>query len=333
MVPIKVFVFMDFGCVRKQSENLTEVALLAVPRDQYLEPYETIEPPNKLYCDLREEGFSIDIFKKFKDFLEKQEKPICLVSHSGMDLDFQILKRELNKLKVSLPDDLYCADSLYAFFDILREPHKTHEDGDNILLNFKSDSSINNLPEPNNEAMANQEEFDAPSDAVASYSMDNDKETTEIQDCDPEEDSSKDNLQQNNEKTPEKQIINATDKAIKNQQRKRKSSDHDPGLIHAKRSLFNENEHERNEHIYKGRSVRRIFYQGYDKPDPGAFTLGNLYKNYVKFPEIKAHPVENDVLMKFRISYKLGKRFLAWTDQVQLKFASVPKRKIKFPKN
>ncbi|KAJ8735141.1 hypothetical protein PYW08_014391 [Mythimna loreyi] len=180
MAPIKVFVFMDFGCDQGQPEKLTEVALLAVPRDQYLKPYETTEPPNKLYCDLSKEGFSKDVFNKFKDFLEKQEKPICLVSHTGMDFDFQILKRELNKL------------------------------------------------EPNNEAMANQEEFDAPSDAVASYSMDNDKETTEIQDCDPEEDSSKDNLQQNNEKTPEKQIINATDKAIENQQRKPKSSDHDP---------------------------------------------------------------------------------------------------------
>lgn len=118
MEPIQTFVFMDFGCVGGDSRQLTEVSLLAVPRSQYLEPQNTTAPEPKVDQDLSPNGFDLNTYTVINNYINLQKKPVCLVSHNGNRFDFIILKRELQNLRVSLADDILCADSIYAFYDI-----------------------------------------------------------------------------------------------------------------------------------------------------------------------------------------------------------------------
>ncbi|KAJ8733612.1 hypothetical protein PYW07_014163 [Mythimna separata] len=117
MAPIQTFVFMDFG-TEPGTTIVTEVSLLPAPRKLYLDP-SLEEPNNKLTLNFKNGGFSLDSYNNIDKFLNQQEKPVCIVAHNGTTFDFPILKRELQRLNVSLSSDILCADSLYIYYDIL----------------------------------------------------------------------------------------------------------------------------------------------------------------------------------------------------------------------
>ena len=196
MAPIQTFVYIDFA-TEYQGEAVTEVSLLATPRNLILDP-KALEPSDKLTLNFKSGGaFNLASYNEINQFINRQQKPVCLVAHNGNTFDFPILKRELRQLDVTLADDLLCADSLFAFYDILEHP-------DN----------------------------------------------------------------------------------------------------------------------YYGNAVRTIFFVGKTKPAI-SYELGEIYKREVGFPPVKPHPPENDNIMNFRISRKLGARFLTWTDRIQRQFADV----------
>ena len=65
-------------------------------------------------------------------FLERQEQPICLVSHHGLEVNFPILADHLAQIGFEIPSEMTvrCGDSLQAFRDL--QPGKTTKNAYNL---------------------------------------------------------------------------------------------------------------------------------------------------------------------------------------------------------
>ncbi|KAK4022578.1 hypothetical protein OUZ56_008037 [Daphnia magna] len=63
----------------------------------------------------KQSKFDEDVFNVIVSFLNRLQKPICLIAHNGMNFDFPIFKAEIAKFGEKFPQDLYCADSLKIF--------------------------------------------------------------------------------------------------------------------------------------------------------------------------------------------------------------------------
>lgn len=88
--------------------------------------------------------FQSKTVKLINEFLETQEKPICLVAHNGNRFDYPILRTEIHRTGGTLSDDILCIDSLEAF----RELHKqTIEEQAQILQETSVTSSTSIPPE------------------------------------------------------------------------------------------------------------------------------------------------------------------------------------------
>ncbi|XP_068624889.1 three prime repair exonuclease 2-like [Battus philenor] len=145
---VATYVFVDLETTGLPSEEInrtkiTELSMVAVKREHLLDTKAGATPrvQNKLTlcfnpCRLVQPGstqttglcndllehetrFNLDAYGVIISFLKVLAKPVCLIAQNGHRFDFPIIKNHLEKLHVSFPSDLLCADSLYAFFDIL----------------------------------------------------------------------------------------------------------------------------------------------------------------------------------------------------------------------
>lgn len=148
MVQIMSFVFLDIETTSTPQDEhnktkITELSLLVLKRAHLLDakigqlprvlhkltlcfnPCRMIHPGATAVSGLDNElleyetSFDMNVFNTIKLFLECQQKPVCLIAENGHRFDFPILKNHFEKLNVSLPDYIMCADSLHAFYDIL----------------------------------------------------------------------------------------------------------------------------------------------------------------------------------------------------------------------
>lgn len=62
--------------------------------------------------------FDSDLVDLIKIYLDRLPKPVCIIAHNGDRFDFPIFRKLILKCNNSLPEDIYCADSLYAFREI-----------------------------------------------------------------------------------------------------------------------------------------------------------------------------------------------------------------------
>lgn len=118
MSSIQTFVFIDFATERGNENVLYNLCLLPVPRQQFLEPNNTT-PPQDLFIVFSDNEINEADFHKINDFINRQEKPVCIFAHYGNKFDFIILRRQLNNLNKELASDVFVADCIYAFHDIL----------------------------------------------------------------------------------------------------------------------------------------------------------------------------------------------------------------------
>lgn len=65
--------------------------------------------------------------KSIITFLEDLPKPVCLVAHNGNTFDFKIFLAECNDVRVLLPSDLLCVDSLVGFRRLLKGTNINYE--------------------------------------------------------------------------------------------------------------------------------------------------------------------------------------------------------------
>lgn len=62
-----------------------------------------------------ENKFNENSVQLLNHFLLQLPQPVCLVAHNGDKFDFPIIQKQLKDLELTLPDDLYCLDSLSFF--------------------------------------------------------------------------------------------------------------------------------------------------------------------------------------------------------------------------
>lgn len=153
MSSVASYVFLDLettGFPREENNKtkITEISLVAVKREHVLDtrvgasprvqnkltlclnPRKLVSPESTKVTGLcndlleQETDFNIEVFNLINTFLNVLTKPVCLVAQNGQYFDFPILKRHVEYLKVSLSDDLLCADCYHAFYDIETERKK-----------------------------------------------------------------------------------------------------------------------------------------------------------------------------------------------------------------
>uniref|UniRef100_A0A182WBK6 Probable tRNA (uracil-O(2)-)-methyltransferase n=1 Tax=Anopheles minimus TaxID=112268 RepID=A0A182WBK6_9DIPT len=154
MVEIKSFVFFDLETtgiphLEHFRTKITELSMVACAREHLLEsstelprvthklslcfnPLRMItlgsSQATGLYNDLleKESKFDANAGEMVKLYLERLQKPICLVAHNGNRFDFVLLKQHMLRIGVLLPADLYCVDSLPAFRQIESDVERSY---------------------------------------------------------------------------------------------------------------------------------------------------------------------------------------------------------------
>uniref|UniRef100_A0A182JHX3 Uncharacterized protein n=1 Tax=Anopheles atroparvus TaxID=41427 RepID=A0A182JHX3_ANOAO len=160
MTEIKSFVFFDLETTglpeyEHFKTKITELSMVACSKEHLLEcvaelprvlhklslcfnPARLISIGSShvtgLYNDLLEnEGkFDGSAAEMVKLFLDRLQKPVCLVAHNGSKFDFILLKQHMLRIGVMLPSFLYVVDSLPAFREIEADVEKSffeHNEG------------------------------------------------------------------------------------------------------------------------------------------------------------------------------------------------------------
>lgn len=249
--------------------------------------------------------FNMNVFNTINSFLQCLEKPVCLVAQNGHNFDFPILKNHFEKLGVSLPDDILCADSLHLFYDI-----ESKRNRDNA---FKAGVPMVNNHETNGglavESSGPQKQNNITSNGIVEEQMCNSSNTehniTEEILKDFEENDHlniQQIIQKQNEKTPiQKQGIPLATKK-------------------------------------KGNKVRRQLF--YEKPGTKlskkpsiSYKLKNVYERLLGRPAIVAHRAEHDCIMSMEASVAIAEEFIEWIDNADnhCKFSEVKAMKLGVP--
>ncbi|KFB50546.1 AGAP006662-PA-like protein [Anopheles sinensis] len=154
MTEIKSFVFFDLETTglpeyEHFKTKITELSMVACSREHLLECVNELPRvlhklslcfnPSRLitvgasqatglYNDLLEKEGKFDgsAGEMVKHFLDRLQKPVCLVAHNGNRFDFILLKQHMLRIGVMLPSFLYVVDSLPAFREIEADVEKSY---------------------------------------------------------------------------------------------------------------------------------------------------------------------------------------------------------------
>jgi hypothetical protein len=116
-----------------------------------------------------EKKFDMNALNLLISFFNQLQAPICLIAHNGNLFDFKILKTEVDRLKSSLPDSIYCCDSLQIF----RKIDEIIEQNKRVLVNGFKLSNWEHMTDEEIEAM-NEEIRQVEKIAAAYVSSDDD---------------------------------------------------------------------------------------------------------------------------------------------------------------
>ncbi|XP_044759101.1 uncharacterized protein LOC123316883 isoform X2 [Coccinella septempunctata] len=219
--PIRNFAFLDLETtglpsLENNKTKITELSISIVESNHLrmgvfprvrnklnlcLNPCKFISPDSTSITGLsnelleRQTPFSLDTVNTINDFLNLQQKPICLVAHNGNGFDYPILRAEIINAKGKISEDILCIDSLSYFKDL----HEKQNSTQNVSVT-DSGSSLNQEADcqPSKKMKTSQEippEFTDDFDNLLCRAMDEYEESIKKQ-----------NIQKKNETTPEKQI-------------------------------------------------------------------------------------------------------------------------------
>ncbi|XP_045463130.1 three-prime repair exonuclease 1-like [Harmonia axyridis] len=213
--PIYNFAFIDLETTgfpsQKSTTRITELSISIVESKQlslgifptvldrinlcfnpckFISPYATRISGLSNHLLQNQSRFSLNVVKTIDNFLNLHKKPICFVAHNGDRFDYPILRAEINNVKGTTFEDILCIDSLKCFRD----------------LHVESNTSI---ASPSNEYFCREEvdgpfskkakdipiEFSDGLDELLCKSVDEYEEFVQMQ-----------NIQKNNETTPQKRI-------------------------------------------------------------------------------------------------------------------------------
>lgn len=147
MDKVKTYLFLDLQATGYPGTahgeiRITEICLLAVkgvdvektryePRIQYkfkmcFNPEKKVEEEISQQNGLTlavlksETKFNKDVCNAITSFVKCLKKPVCMIAHNAFKFHFPLLKYHMDRMKVAMPDDLLCTDSIYCYYDILK---------------------------------------------------------------------------------------------------------------------------------------------------------------------------------------------------------------------
>lgn len=241
-------------------------------------------------------------------FLNELTKPVCLVAHNGNTFDYKILLAECNDVRIPLPDDLLCVDTLAGFRKILKQNSelenspKDYFDGDLI-------SDENMWPELN-VSLEDWQEIDDVctfltkvscaenkfiSDESLAKQAKNNNESNEHY-------TTKENIQENNNQNLTQKRCDMIEKifgdSIKSgKNKKTKTSDKPRSITNAKNN---------------GTRAKK-----------GEFTLSALYKRILNKDFVNAHRAEGDCFALLECVTAMKDNFLPWMDNACKKLTEI----------
>ncbi|KAG6465673.1 hypothetical protein O3G_MSEX015308 [Manduca sexta] len=148
MVHISSYVFFDIETTglpwqERNRTKITELCFVATAREDLQKSTGFIPPVSKLTLALNPKrkinpevtsmtGLTNEFLihsptfcqksRSIIQFLEDLPRPVCLVAHNGNVFDYKIFLAECVDAQISLPNDIYCVDSLALFRKILKPP-------------------------------------------------------------------------------------------------------------------------------------------------------------------------------------------------------------------
>ncbi|XP_055534395.1 uncharacterized protein LOC129723922 [Wyeomyia smithii] len=316
MAELGSFVFFDLettGLPGIKFPKITEISLIACSRNHLLSCHESKQElprvlhkqticvnPRRiidvkasettgLYNDLLEHEAEFDdkAVQLIGLFLERLQRPACLVAHNGNRFDFVILKKELEALHFKLPEDVYCVDSLVLFKHLETEK----EQNKNVAVQHKKVAEENELADLEFSAITAMQELDSSQDALAK-------------------------MQKLNEMTPQKSKIQVNFKqALRSYLDVTPSQEAESSGTgtkrtsppHSRRQLFTNGEGEPNPKNL-GKSVRK------------KFRLCDVYERVFKEPPKQSHYAESDVEALLKCAIAEGQAFVAYAEKHCVKF-------------
>lgn len=201
------------------KSRITELSMVAVSRDHVVEtrpgalprvvskftkcfnPKRMIYPIGAEFTGLcndlleNETAFNLNVFNTIKNYLELFRKPVCLIAENGNVCDFPILKNHFEKLNCALPNDILCADSLYAFYDILKIHESVNRQSSNGEVSNRSSNEASTSGLNHNQKLIDNTQYHV--DELAGLTQ----EFTENEWKMPH------SMQEQNERTPQKRKI------------------------------------------------------------------------------------------------------------------------------
>lgn len=152
-----------------KNVQITEIALLAIDRAEFENSQGNIRVINKLnlclqprsrissgsihltgLCNMAlqfQERFSQNTVKLIELFLQRLNKPVCLLAHNGDKFDFPLLKAEILNSGEVFTESLFCADTLNAFRSILSTRNIPKNVFPSQTYTYTSDLNENNIEE------------------------------------------------------------------------------------------------------------------------------------------------------------------------------------------
>uniref|UniRef100_A0A182SXW8 Exonuclease domain-containing protein n=1 Tax=Anopheles maculatus TaxID=74869 RepID=A0A182SXW8_9DIPT len=322
MVEIKSFVFFDLETTGiPQYEHfrtkITELSMVACAREHLVEsstdlprvthklslcfnPLRMISLGSSqatgLYNDLleKESKFDANAGEMVKLFLERLQKPICLVAHNGNRFDFVLLKQHLIRIGVLLPADLYCVDSLPAFREIETDVERSYFEHNEGL-----DSEI---PELEYKALRVMEELEQANDWI--------KERQKLNETTPQSG----RMEQKYKQALRDYLTITPGERSSSTQEPSDDEDGSDGSV-ARKEIC-------------GKSRKRLFISSTPddaedaKPLPSSpvavgkkrYNLSDLYKRTMGKELINAHRAEDDTLALMNCAIVHGARFIRYAD-------------------
>ncbi|XP_037965427.2 uncharacterized protein LOC119691652 [Plutella xylostella] len=322
MTPIATYVFMDLETTgipkfENNKTRITELSMIAVkrrhvldtragasPRVQHkltlcLNPRRMVHPQcsevTGLCNDLleHETTFNMKVYTMITTFLDLLTKPVCLIAQNGHGFDFPILKKHFEVLNVSLPDDVLCADSYHAFYDILEGRKKClNETVGESSCDTTDDSAANATKLPStaveriliNETTPKVSTVHGQPEMPIEASCDATKLPSTVEE-----------MKLKNETTP-----------------KRSTVQEQPGTP-MKAGVT----------VMRGSKTRRRFPFSLGNKPKDSYKLGHVYERLLNRPAANTHHAEGDCVLMMECSVAIGKDFCEWVDQNSQSFSEV----------
>ncbi|XP_023209931.1 three-prime repair exonuclease 1-like [Centruroides sculpturatus] len=317
-----------------KNVRITELSLLAVDRVDFENSHGNMRVINKLtlcfkpasrissaaihmtgLCNTSlqyQETFNQNTVKLIELFIERLNKPVCLLAHYGQGFGFPLLKAEFENTSATFSTPLLCADTLQAFKNILSKQDIPQSSSHNYT--YVSDISENDVDEILSQDLHIFEEIKLPSCSNISehnnnnnsknlngYSKNNGTNSVVLETISPYV----------NETTPRKIAKKEITPTLNKYVHVKKNSTSRKQLFPTDATTPTQNASTEAKDSSKKNSNKI------------SFKLSNLYEHFFHSSQPYSHLAEADSISLLKIAREVNNEFLIWIDTHNIPFETI----------